>query len=126
MKESDRAKELIDRLERRYNHLFTPGEISTVLLAFTMGFEPNVIERAFDVTYENTGKASYRYTEKILQNWAAEGWLTMKDYEAANGPKKAQPKSLEEKVAKLESEVATLKKEIMQLQKAFVKAFAKE
>lgn len=126
VKPEERARNLMDRLEKRYRRPLTSGETSVVLFAFTTGFEPDVIERAFETTCLTLGRTNYRYTEKILENWAEKGWLTMKDYEAANNPKKAQPKNLEEKVAKLENEVATLKQDLAQLQKAFVKAFAKE
>ena len=93
-----RRRELAERAEGRIRSLFGVGE-----RAFTskekkfisawlgdMGFTIEIIEKAYEVTADATGKGSIPYANSVLERWNAEGLRTLEDIEAAMTKKKSE------------------------------------
>ena len=49
----------------------------------TMCFEDDVLQKAYEITVDSTGKASIPYANKILERWYAEGYRSLSDVEGA-------------------------------------------
>lgn len=49
----------------------------------TMQFPDEVLQKAYEITVDTTGKAAIPYANSILERWYAEGYRTLEDVEAA-------------------------------------------
>ena len=92
-----KAEKQIEYLSRRHSHeglvrsAFGIGDrgLTTRERAFIqLGYGIDVIRLAFERAVENTGKLSFAYINKVLQNWHAEGVKTAAD--AANASSRKQ------------------------------------
>ena len=57
-----------------------------------MGYPVEIIERAYEVTADATGKGSFAYANAILERWNAEGLRTLEDIADADQKKADAPK----------------------------------
>ena len=71
---------------------FTKGERATIEKWIELKTSIDLIKRAYDITIEKTGKLSYAYMAKILENWHTNGIKTTEDVDnsLANYQKKQQ------------------------------------
>lgn len=56
-------------------------------------FKINLIKKAYDICVDTTGKLSFQYIEKILQNWKKADVKTIEDVRKLNNLKKEQKKA---------------------------------
>ena len=54
------------------------------------GYDIKIVERAYEITVENTGKASVSYAHKILERWNTEGIRTLEDVQHSIDARKAE------------------------------------
>ena len=54
------------------------------------GYDIKIVERAYEITVENTGKASVSYAHKILERWNTEGIRTLEDIQHSIDTRKAE------------------------------------
>lgn len=54
------------------------------------GYDIKIVERAYEITVENTGKASVSYAHKILERWNTEGIRTLEDIQRSIDTRKAE------------------------------------
>lgn len=87
-------------LEGKFRKLLGIGDRALIkkekdaLLRWTkLGLSWEVIEKAFEVTAENTKKFSLNYMSAVLESWYKDGLLTLKDVEAAGEKYKAGKES---------------------------------
>ena len=50
---------------------------------FVMQFDEAVLTRAYEITVDNTGEASVKYANRVLENWYAAGYRTVEDVDKA-------------------------------------------
>ena len=92
-------RELAERAEGRIRSLFGIGERAFTskekkfILAWLgeMKYSIEIIEKAYEVTADATGKGSLPYANSVLERWNAEGLRTLEDIEAAIAKKKSEP-----------------------------------
>ena len=56
----------------------------------TFGYDIKMVERAYEITVENTGKASVSYAHKVLERWSNEGIRTLDDVQRSIDQRKAE------------------------------------
>ena len=49
-----------------------------------------LIRKAYDITVDKTGKASFNYASKIIENWISSGYKTAEDVEKHEGSQKSR------------------------------------
>lgn len=103
------ADELSEELRRREIVASTEGRIRTLFgvgeRAFTskekkfisawlgeMGYSIEIIEKAYEITADATGKGSLPYANSIIEKWHAEGLKTLEEIEASIEKKKGEPR----------------------------------
>lgn len=101
--------QLSEELKRRENAMASEGRIRAMFgigsRAFTskekkfisswvndMGYSIEIIERAYEVTADATGKGSFAYANAILERWNSEGLRTLEDIESSDQKKNDVPK----------------------------------
>lgn len=57
------------------------------------GYGEDIVSRAYEITVNNTGKASLSYANTILKNWHEEGVKKVGDIRAKDAPAKKSPKT---------------------------------
>lgn len=78
---------------------FSPGERKYVEEWISMGFSPEVIERAYDITIVRTQKLSWSYMHTIISDWHRKGLFTPEDIAAKDGKSAAPRKQAAKKQA---------------------------
>ena len=98
LSEELRRRELAGRAEGRIRSLFGIGgraftsKEKKFMLAWLgeMGYSIEIIEKAYEVTADATGKGSLPYANSVLERWNAEGLRTLEEIEAAMAKKKSE------------------------------------
>lgn len=54
-----------------------------------LGFSPEALERAYDITVVNTGQLTWRYMDSILRRWHQRGSMTPEQIDAAEAERRA-------------------------------------
>lgn len=62
---------------------FTSKEKSTFEKWVIAKYSYDLIKKAYEICIDNTGKSSWSYTSKVLENWQADGIRTVEDAEKA-------------------------------------------
>ncbi len=105
------AKAKSETLEGKLRTLFGLGErsLSTKEKSFVAAwveadYAQELLQLAYDITIDATGKAAFAYMDKILQNWKAAGITTAKDAQAAQQAHASKTQSVKEKGKSFETD----------------------
>lgn len=78
------AEEQVRRIFGMGERKLTPNEHKWVThWVDEMGFDMPMVERAYQITVENTGKASMKYAGGVLERWYGDGIRTLEEVDAA-------------------------------------------
>ncbi len=86
------------------------------------GYDLELLRYAYDLTVEATGKVSFAYMDKILQNWAKDGITTAADAKKAQEAHSASAKAPQKKDKKTEKSFQTDEFFALALQRSYQKS----